>query len=67
MTTFFHWWNTRSSKSIPFEKELFGYSAEILNERPTAVAFRLMDKMWKIVREHGLKNKGLNIWIYGPD
>ena len=26
-----------------------------------------MDKMWKLVKSRGLKNKGKNIWIYEPN
>ena len=25
-----------------------------------------MDKMWRTVKTNGLKNKGLNIWVYEP-
>ena len=31
------------------------------------MAFKLMDRMWRIVKSNGLGNKGKNIWIYEKD
>ena len=35
-----------------------------MNRDYAGTAFKLMDKMWQIVRSNNLKNKGLNIWVY---
>ncbi len=29
-----------------------------------ATAFKLMDKMWQIIKAEGIKHKGLNTWVY---
>jgi len=29
-----------------------------------ATAFKLMDKMWQVIKAEGLKNAGLNTWVY---
>lgn len=46
--------------------DLHGFTGSALNKDYAGTAFKLMDRMWKIVRDHGLKNKGLNTWVYGP-
>jgi len=43
---------------------LLGVSGTAINKDYTGTAFRLMDKMWKVVKTKGLKNKGLNVWVY---
>lgn len=42
----------------------FGGIAE--NKNYAGTAFKLMDRMWPIVKSKGLKHKGLNIWVYEP-
>lgn len=49
-----------------FELDIYGYSAIAINKDYAGTAFRLMDKMWKVVKEKEIKNKGLNIWVYEP-
>jgi effector-binding domain-containing protein len=49
-----------------FALDIYGFSATAINKDYTGEAFRLMDKMWKIVKTTALKNKGLNIWVYEP-
>jgi hypothetical protein len=51
----------------PFPLDIFGFSAIAANKDYAGTAFRLMDKMWQVVRSNNLKNKGLNVWIYEPD
>lgn len=45
---------------------VYGFSRTATNNDYAGTAFRLMDKMWKIVKSNNVKNKGLNIWIYEP-
>lgn len=52
--------------SQPFELTAFGFSGVAENKDYVGKAFQLMDKMWTVVKSNGLKNKGLNIWIYEP-
>jgi hypothetical protein len=53
-------------KYEPFELTIYGFSSIVLNKDYGGTAFRLMDRMWKIVKSNDLKNKGLNIWVYEP-
>jgi len=46
---------------------IYGFSATALNKDYAGTAFKLMGKMWEIVKSSDLKNKGLNIWVYGPN
>jgi hypothetical protein len=48
------------------ELDLYGFSGVAQNKDYGATAFHLMDRMWKVIREKGVKNKGLNIWVYEP-
>lgn len=48
----------------PLTFVLHGFSGIAANKDYTATAFRLMDKMWQIVKSNNLKNKGLNTWVY---
>jgi effector-binding domain-containing protein len=50
----------------PFRLDIYGFSGIAKNKDYTGTAFRLMDKMWQIVKANKLKNKGLNIWVYEP-
>ena len=43
---------------------MHGFSGIAINKDYAGTAFRLMDRMWKIVRAEKLENKGLNIWVY---
>lgn len=51
----------------PLQLNIHGFSGIAVNKDYAGTAFRLMDKMWKIVKSNNLKNKGLNIWIYEPN
>ena len=52
------------NKNLRFE--IYGFSGIAMNKDYTGTAFKLMDKMWQIVKSNNLKNKGLNIWVYEP-
>ena len=43
---------------------MHGFSGMAINKDYAGTAFRLMDRMWKIVKSKNLENKGLNIWVY---
>jgi len=49
------------------EIDCYGFSGIALNGDYAGTAFKLMDKMWHIVKGNELKNKGNNIWIYEHD
>lgn len=46
------------------ELDVHGFSGIAMNKDYAGTAFRLMDKMWQVVKSNNLENKGLNIWIY---
>src|SRR5882724_4477063 len=50
-----------------FRLDIYGFSGVAINKDYTGTAFRLMDKMWRIVKTNGLKHKGINIWVYEPN
>src|SRR5260221_3386468 len=50
------------NKNLRFD--IYVFSGTAINKDYVGTAFRLMDKMWQIVKSNGLKNKGLNIWVY---
>jgi len=44
--------------------DICGFSGTAMNKDYAGTAFKLMDKMWQVVKSNNLKNKGLNIWVY---
>ncbi len=50
------------TKKLTFN--IYGFSGIAINKDYAGTAFKLMDRMWQIVKATGLKNKGLNIWVY---
>lgn len=44
-----------------------GFSGTAMNKDYAGTAFKLMDKMWPIIKSTGLKHKGQNIWVYEPN
>jgi|SRR6478609_7201399 len=50
-----------------FTLDIHGFSGTAVDRDYAGTAFKLMDKMWKIVKSNNLSNKGLNIWVYEPD
>jgi len=47
--------------------DVYGFSGTALNKNYSETAFKLMNKMWQIVKTKELKNKGINIWVYEPN
>lgn len=43
---------------------IHGFSGTVINKDYAGTAFRLMDKTREVIKTKGLKNKGLNIWVY---
>ena len=50
--------------SHPLQLTLHGFSGVAVGKDYAGTAFKLMDKMWQVVKREGLKNKGMNIWVY---
>ena len=48
----------------PLSLEIYGYSGTALGKDYAGTAFKLMDKMWQVVKSNNLASKGLNIWVY---
>lgn len=46
---------------------LYGFSGTAVNKNYGETGFKLMNKMWETVRANNLKNKGMNVWVYGPN
>ena len=51
----------------PLRLDIHGFSGIAINKDYAGTAFKLMDKMWKVVKSNNLVNKGLNIWVYEQD
>lgn len=51
----------------PLSLDIYGFGASATNKDYAGTAFRLSGKMWDIVKANNLKNKGLNVWVYGED
>ncbi len=50
----------------PLVLNIHGFSGMAINKDYPGTAFKLMDKMWQVVKLKKLSNKGMNIWVYGP-
>jgi len=50
--------------TIDLKLTIHGFSGTAINRDYAGTAFRLMDKTWDVIKTKGLKNKGLNIWVY---
>ena len=48
----------------PLKLSLHGFSGFAKNKDYAGTAFKLMDRMWQIIKTNQLKNKGLNIWVH---
>jgi hypothetical protein len=44
--------------------DLYGFSGIAMGKDYAGTAFKLMDKMWQIVKTKELRNSGLNTWVY---
>src|SRR3978361_515829 len=51
----------------PFNIDIFGLSGLALNKDYAGTAFKLSGKTWEIIKLNGLKNKGINVWLYEDD
>lgn len=51
----------------PIRFQLVGLMSEVQNNRVGNVGVRLMDAMWKIVKETRTVTMGKNHWVYLPD
>lgn len=49
-----------------FKVNIYGFSGVVTNKDYAGTAFRLMDKMWQILKANEFKHKGINIWVYEP-
>jgi predicted transcriptional regulator YdeE len=43
---------------------IHGFSGTATNKDYAGTAFKLMDKMWQVVKVNNVEHKGLNIWVY---
>jgi hypothetical protein len=50
-----------------FTLDIYGFSGIAVTKDYSGTAFKLVDKMWQIVRAKKLNNKGINIWVYEED
>ena len=48
----------------PIHFQLYGLSSTVENRRYGEVGLRLMDQMWKIVKDAKLATTGVNHWVY---
>jgi effector-binding domain-containing protein len=51
----------------PLNLNIYGFAGIAVNKDYAGTAFKLMDRMWQIVKSNNLKNKGVNIWVYEQD
>lgn len=50
----------------PVSFRLFGISGTVIGNKYAETGLRLMDQMWKVVREARLPHTGTNHWVYFP-
>lgn len=50
-----------------FQIDVYGFSGTAANKDYVGTAFKLMDKMWQVVKSNNIKNKGLNVIVYGDN
>ena len=51
----------------PIRFRLHGFSSAVENERYGEVGFRLMNAMWKVVKDAQVPTIGINHWVYLAD
>jgi predicted transcriptional regulator YdeE len=44
--------------------DICGFGGIATNKDYTGTAFKLSGRMWEIIKSNGIKNKGLNVWVY---
>ena len=47
-----------------FQLDIYGFGDIATNKDYVGTAFKLSSKMWEIIKTNGLKNRGMNIWVY---
>lgn len=47
--------------------DIYGIGGIATNKDYAGTAFKLSGRMWEVVKANGLKNKGMNIWVYEAD
>jgi hypothetical protein len=50
----------------PIRFSLYGKSGAVQNERFGEIGMKLMDELWKIVKQGGTATTGINHWVYLP-
>ena len=50
----------------PIRFHLYGIGGVVENERYAEVGFRLMNEMWRVVKEAKIPTTGVNHWVYLP-
>ncbi len=51
----------------PIQFRLHGLSSDVQNRRFGEVGMKLMNEMWRIVKESNTATSGINHWVYLPD
>ena len=51
----------------PIRFQLHGLSSEVQNKQFGEVGMKLMNEMWKVVKDSSTANTGNNHWLYLPD
>jgi len=44
--------------------DIYGFGGTAINKDYVGMAFKQSGRMWEVVKAKGLKNKGMNIWVY---
>ena len=47
--------------------DLYGLSGNVVGHDYGGAGKKLMDELWRRVRENGLPHKGINFWVYDSD
>ncbi|MFZ1679133.1 MAG: GyrI-like domain-containing protein [Saprospiraceae bacterium] len=47
-----------------FQLEIYGFGGVATYKDYAGTAFILSGKMWEVIKTNGIKNKGMNIWVY---
>jgi len=51
----------------PLALDLYGFSGAVINHNYGETGFKLMNRMWTVVKGMNLKNRGTNVWVYEPN
>lgn len=50
--------------SKELQLDIYGFGDIATNKDYVGTAFKLSGKTWEIIKGNGLRNKGMNIWVY---